>query len=95
MSERKKEHRDRLVVLSFVSVLLVLIYGPAAPWFVAADRFFYDQFATHVRSAPLEDAIIISINPARKSHAEVLAEYGQILETVQNQIFEAELDLLP
>jgi tRNA A-37 threonylcarbamoyl transferase component Bud32 len=88
LSERKKEHRDRLVVLSFVSVLLVLIYGPAAPWFIAADRFFYDQFATHVRSAPLEDGVVISINPARKSSDEILAEYGRIIESVQNQSVE-------
>jgi serine/threonine-protein kinase len=85
LSEQKKEHRDRLVVLSFVSVLLVLIYGPAAPWFIAADRFLYDQFATHVRSAPLEDAVIISINPAKKTTDEILAEYGSIIETVRNQ----------
>jgi serine/threonine-protein kinase len=85
LSERKKEHRDRLVVLSFVSVLLVLIYGPAAPWFIAADRFLYDQFATHVRSAPLEDGVIVSINPARKSAGEILAEYGRVIESVQNQ----------
>ncbi|MGI9265603.1 MAG: protein kinase domain-containing protein [Gammaproteobacteria bacterium] len=85
MSEKKKEHRDRLVVLSFVSILLVLIYGPAASWFIAADRFLFDQFAAHVRSAPLEDGVIISINPARKSPDEVLAEYGNIIESVQNQ----------
>lgn len=85
MSEQKKEHRDRLVVLSFVSVLLVLIYGPAAPWFIAADRFFFDQFATHVQSAPLDDAVIVSINPARKSRDEILAEYGKIISVVVNQ----------
>jgi len=85
LSAQKKEHRDRLVVLSFVSVLLVLIYGPAASWFIAADRFFYDQFATHVHSAALEDAVIISINPAKKSADEILAEYGRLIETVENQ----------
>lgn len=85
MSEKKKEHRDRLVVLSFVSILLVLIYGPAASWFIAADRFLFDQFAAHVRSAPLEDGVVISINPARKSPDEILAEYGRIIESVQNQ----------
>lgn len=84
MSAQKKEYRDRLVVLSFVSVLLVLIYGPAAPWFIAADRFVYDQFASHVRSAPLDDAVIVSINPARKSGDEILAEYGRLIEVVQN-----------
>jgi len=104
LSERKKEHRDRLVVLSFVSVLLVLIYGPGAPWFIAADRFLYDQFATHVRSAPLENAVIISINPARKSADDILAEYGEIVKTVNNQnvariiiaeppVFEASMEL--
>ena len=85
MSVKGKEHRDRLVVLSFVSVLLVLIYGPAASWFIAADRFLYDQFASHVRSAPLEDAVIVSINPAKKSRDEILAEYGRLIEVVQNQ----------
>ena len=33
------------VTLAFVSVLLMLIYGPGAPWFVAGDRFVYDQVA--------------------------------------------------
>ena len=85
MSAKRKEHRDRLVVLSFVSVLLVLIYGPAASWFVSADRFVYDQFAAHVRSDPLADAVIISINPAKKSDEEILAEYGKLIETAHNQ----------
>jgi len=85
LSEQRKEHRDRLVVLSFVSVLLVLIYGPLAPWFVAADRFFYDLFAANVRSSALEDGVIISINPARKSAAEIESEYGKLLETLEAQ----------
>jgi serine/threonine-protein kinase len=85
LSAQRKERRDRLVVLSFVSVLLALIYGPAAPWFVAADRFVYDEFASHVRSEPLNDAVIISINPAKKSGDELLAEYGRLIEVVRNQ----------
>ena len=80
MDKKRKEHRDRLVVLSFVSVLLVLIYGPAAPWFLGADRFLFDQFATHVRNAPLENGVIVSVNPAKKSTDEVTAEYGRILQ---------------
>ena len=80
MDKKRKEHRDRLVVLSFVSVLLVLIYGPAAPWFVGADRFLFDQFATHVRNAPLENGVIVSVNPAKKSTDEVTAEYGRIMQ---------------
>ncbi len=82
---QRKEHRDRLVVLGFVSILLVLIYGPAAPWFIAADRFVYDKFATSVRSSPLENAVIVSINPARKTRDEVLSEYGNLVELFNNQ----------
>ena len=85
MSQNCKEHRDRWVVLSFVSVLLVLIYGPLAPWFVAADRFIYDIFAPSVRTSSLEDGVIVSISPARKSADEILAEYGRLLENLQNQ----------
>jgi len=82
LDKKRKEHRDRLVVLSFVSVLLILIYGPAAPWFVGADRFLFDQFATHVRNAPLENGVIISVNPARKSSDEVTAEYGRVVQVL-------------
>ena len=82
MDKNRKENRDRLVVLSFVSVLLLLIYGPAAPWFVGADRFLFDQFATHVRNAPLENGVIISVNPAKKSSDEVTAEYGRVVQVL-------------
>ena len=85
MSEHRKEHRDRLVVLAFVSVLLVLIYGPLAPWFIAADRFLYDLFASNMRANALENAVIVSIEPSRKSADEVLAEYGRLLETLETQ----------
>lgn len=67
-------------MLGFVSVLLVLVFGPAAPWFVAADRVIYDQIASHVRTEPLGDATIVSINPSKKSRDEVIAEYGRLLE---------------
>ena len=83
MSERAKEYRDRMVVLSFVSVLLVLIYGPLAPWFVAADRFLFDLFAGNVRGTSAEDSVIVSIDPGRKSNDELLAEYGRLLETMR------------
>ena len=85
MSERGKEHRDRLVVLSFVSVLLVLVYGPLAPWFIAADRFLYDLFAANVRSNAAQDTVIVSIDPSRKSREAVLDEYGRLLEAMQYQ----------
>mgnify|MGYP001827794685 CR=1 FL=1 len=83
MSERAKEYRDRMVVLSFVSVLLVLIYGPLAPWFVAADRFLFDLFAGNVRATSAANSVIVSIDPGRKTKDELLAEYGRLLETLQ------------
>lgn len=83
MEKKRKQQRDRLVVLSFVSVLLVLAYGPGSQWFLGADRFLFDQFATYIRNAPLENGAIISINPARKSTDEVLAEYGRIIDVLQ------------
>ena len=85
MNKQRKQHRDRLVVLSFVSVLLLLIYGPSAPWFLGADRFLFDQFATHVRNTPLANGLIISINPAKKSTDEVIAEYGRVLKVIREQ----------
>lgn len=85
MSERRKEYRDRLVVLSFVSVLLVLIYGPLAPWFVAADRSLFDLFAGKVRSTAADNTVIVSIDAAKKSNDELLGEYGRLLEVFEAQ----------
>ncbi|MDP7041250.1 MAG: CHASE2 domain-containing protein, partial [Gammaproteobacteria bacterium] len=83
MSEKSTVHRDRLVVLAFTSMLLVLIYGPLAAWFIAADRFLYDIFASNVQSQPPENTLIVSIDPDRKSRDEILTEYGRLLETLQ------------
>ena len=83
MSEKSTVHRDRLVVLAFASMLLVLIYGPLAAWFIAADRFLYDIFASNVQSQPPENTLIVSIDPDRKSRDEILTEYGRLLETLQ------------
>ena len=85
MSENRRDYRDRLVVLSFVSVLLVLMYGPLAPWFIAADRFLYDVFASSIRSNSAGNAVIVSIDPSKKTHEEILGEYGRLLETFQLQ----------
>jgi serine/threonine-protein kinase len=74
-----KEFPDRLVALAFVSVLLVLVYGLAAPWFVAADRLLYDQLAARIDNDALEDGVIVSIHPDRVSPAEVDDLYGQLL----------------
>jgi len=79
LDKQQKTRRDRLVVLSFVSVLLVLVFGPGAPWFVAADNFLYDQIATRIRNEPLDNSVIVSINPSDLSAAEIDAQFGQLL----------------
>ncbi len=76
------QKRNRLIALSFASVLLLLVYGPLAPWFVTADRFLYDTFSSGLPNRPLDNAIIISIDPSRASHDEVLARYGQVLSVL-------------
>ena len=63
----------------FVSVLLLLMYGPLAQWFAAADRVLYDQLAGGRPAKALTDGYIVSIDPRRKSEAEVLREYGEVL----------------
>ncbi len=84
MEKSKKEHRDRLVTLSLVSVLLILLYGPAAEWFIAVDRILFDQVAAHVRNEPLADAMIISMNPAKRSGNEVSDTYGEIIQRLNS-----------
>jgi serine/threonine-protein kinase len=85
LDKQRKEHRDRLVALTFVSVLLVLIYGPGAPWFVAADRLLYDRLASHVHNEPLENALIVSINDRKMAPNEVLDQYGKLIQLFKNQ----------
>ncbi len=84
MEKSKKEHRDRLVTLSLVSVLLILLYGPAAEWFIAVDRVLYDQVAAHVRNEPLTDGLIISMNPAKRSDSEISDTHGQIIQRLNS-----------
>lgn len=66
-------------------MLLVLIYGPLAPWFVAADRFLFDLFAGKVRTSAADNAVIVSIDGGNKSRDELLDEYGRLLESLQAQ----------
>ena len=60
MDKEQKDHRDRLIALGFVSLLLIVVYGPAAGWFVAVDRFVYDQIASRIQQQPLTDAVLVS-----------------------------------
>jgi len=71
-----------MIALSFVSVLLVLVYGPLAQWFVAADRVLYDQLASHLPNKSLDNAVIISIDSSRSDANTLTATYGQIVDAL-------------
>jgi eukaryotic-like serine/threonine-protein kinase len=82
LKQSKKRTRNRLITLSFVSVLMLLIYGPLAQWFVAADRMLYDRLAAHLPNKPLANAMIVSIDPARTDKQHIVDAYGHILEVL-------------
>jgi len=84
LDKQKKERRDRLVVLSFVSVVLMLVYGPAAQFFLAADRAFYDAIATHIGNETLTDGAIVSINPGKRSQSALSDVYGEVVQKVRD-----------
>ena len=79
MKPVQKQKRNRLIALSFVSVLLLLVYGPLAQWFIAADRVIYDQLATHLPTAALNHAVIVSVDPAKISADEISDTYGKLI----------------
>ncbi len=80
MKTAENQKRNRIIALSFVSVLLLLMYGPLAQWFISADRVLYDQLAGSRPAKALSNAYIVSIDAARSSQDEVIAEYGQVIE---------------
>jgi tRNA A-37 threonylcarbamoyl transferase component Bud32 len=79
LKPEQKQKRNRLIALSFVSVLLLLVYGPLAQWFVAADRLVYDQLATYLPTEALDHAVIVSIVPEKLGANEIADKYGQII----------------
>jgi tRNA A-37 threonylcarbamoyl transferase component Bud32/CHASE2 domain-containing sensor protein len=79
LKPQQKQKRNRLIALSFVSVLLLLVYGPLAQWFIAADRTLYDLLASSLPDNPLEHAVIVSIDPSKIDSAEVMDTYGEII----------------
>ena len=83
METAKQQKRNRIIALSFASVLLLLVYGPLAQWFVAADNILYDQLAKGLPNQPLDNAYIISIDPQRTARAEMLDQYGQIIQVLK------------
>ena len=72
-----------MIALSFVSILLLLVYGPLAQWFVTADRVLYDMLASSLPREPLDTAYIISINPAQQDDRQMLDQYGAVIGTLQ------------
>lgn len=83
LKQGNKQKRNRFIALSFVSVLLILVYGPLAQWFTAADRTLYDVLASSVPNKPLQNAYIVSIDPATRSRESVLDDYGKIIATLK------------
>ncbi len=83
MNQADTRKRNRIIALVFVSVLLLLMYGPLAQWFIAADRVLYDQLAGSRPAEALTDGYIVSIDPRRKSQDDMLREYGQVLAKLQ------------
>ena len=79
MDTGKKQKRNRLIALCFASVLLLLVYGPLANWFLAADRIVYDSLASGKPNAPLSNAYIVSIDAAKAEPTEVIELYGKII----------------
>ena len=84
MDKQQKEKRDRMIALAFVSILLVLIYGPLSPWFVAADRSLYDGLASLAQSRAPENAVIISINPDKITDEDLFRRYGQLVHAAKS-----------
>ena len=84
MNTVEHQKRNRIIALGFVSILLLLMYGPLAQWFVSADRALYDQLAGGRPATALANAYIVSIDPQRASAEDVMAAYGQVIEKLQN-----------
>jgi len=83
LDTEKQQKRNRIIALSFASLLLLVIYGPMAQWFVAADHVLYDQLAGGMPNKALDNAYIASIDTNRSSHDEVLKKYGQVIQSLQ------------
>jgi serine/threonine-protein kinase len=83
LKPEEKQKRNRLIALSFVSVLLVLVYGPLAGWFVAADRVIFDQLATVMPKRPLDSAYIVSIDTSDTTTDEAIDLYGRVVSILQ------------
>jgi serine/threonine-protein kinase len=84
LDKEKQQKRNRLIALSFVCVLLLVVYGPLAQWFVVADRVLYDQLAGGMPNEALDDTYIVSIDSKRSSQDNILKKYGQVMQVLQD-----------
>jgi tRNA A-37 threonylcarbamoyl transferase component Bud32 len=82
LSPELKQKRNRLIALSFASVLLLLVYGPMAQWFVAADRVLYDNLATYLPSEPLGNTLIISIDESKLGSEQLVDTYEKVVSVL-------------
>lgn len=83
MNTGNYSRRNRLIALTFVSVLLLLVYGPLAQWFIGADRVLYDQLAGSLPSKSLNDTYIVSLVPQRAPANDTLNQYGELVRNLQ------------
>ncbi len=83
MDKGTRQKRNRLVALSFASVLLLLTYGPLAELFSTLDRFLYDQVASFLPNEALDDAIILSIDPSKVPEAKLLEQYELVIKRLR------------
>lgn len=84
MDAAAQQKRNRYIALSFACVLLLLVYGPLAQWFAAADRLIYDQLAGGMPNQASENTYIATIDATRISEAELVDRYGDVIEALQN-----------
>ena len=83
MKTADNQKRNRAIALSFVSVLLLLMYGPLAQWFISTDRVLYDQLAGGRPAEALNNAYIVSIDLQRATSDELISEYGRVIEKLR------------
>ncbi len=83
LTKEQSQKRNRLIALAFASVLLLLVYGPLAQWFIGADRILFDKLASHLRNVPLQQAVIVSVDPARARSSDQVDTYGEIIGALQ------------
>ncbi len=84
MDAAAQQKRNRFIALSFACVLLLLVYGPLAQWFAAADRMIYDQLAGGMPNQASENTYIASIDATRLSTPELIGRYGDVIAALQN-----------